>query len=107
MKRARVATCVFAAGLGVLSGCNGLGSFRLLPRNRGACCSEGIPMGAPGDLGQPGPMMGDFAPPPMPPSGATSIPVLPAPNPTTAPSNVPVPRLVPQPETAKPMPYTP
>ncbi len=106
MKRARLATVMLTAGLGLMSGCNGFGHFRLL-KNRGACCTDGVPIDA--GMSTPGPGLGDFAapPPPMPPYGAAPN-LLPAPNPATtgAVPGQPPPRLVPQPD-ARPMPYTP
>jgi hypothetical protein len=114
MKRARLANVVVAAGLGLTAGCSGLSNFSLFHRNGDACCTDGIPLdataGAPG-----GPMMGDFGPGPMPPMMAAppppaATPLLPAPVPApngAAPAPAPLPRLVPQPEQARPMPYTP
>jgi hypothetical protein len=109
MKRAHLAAVALATGLGVLSGCNGLPGFRLLHRNRDACCSDGVPIDTSAGMPMPGPGLGDFGPPPpMPPPGVTGAPLLPAP--TIAPGGTApgqVPRLVPQPEQAQPKPYVP
>jgi hypothetical protein len=109
MKRARLATLALAAGLGLTTGCAGLSSFNIFHRNRDACCTDGMPIDGANGMGA-GPVLGDFGPGAMPPPGAAGAPILPVPNQVPPPATgapAPLPRLVPQPEQARPMPYTP
>jgi hypothetical protein len=103
MLRLRLATLMFAAGLGLVAGCLNfpvLGRFRNRCAPPADCCEVGTPVC--GD----GPMLGDAGAVPVLPGGAgTVIPAPLAPQ-ETAPQLAPVPRLVPQPQ-ASAAPYVP
>jgi hypothetical protein len=113
MMRTRAASLVVAAGLGLTTGCSGWSGFNFFHRNRDACPVEGFPVESMGCATGDGPMMGGIPPGPMMP-GPGALPTGPTPAFPPPPgasgaatSPAPLPRLVPQPDPARPMPYAP
>ena len=120
MLRARIATSLLAAGLGLACGCSNMSNFSLTGRCHRSrpCEAECIEAGSPVCDGPvcDGPMLQDFGPYAMPPAGPmpgmqpgpltplTPQPFAPlAPQPSMPPLS-PAPRLQPQ---AQPLPYVP
>jgi hypothetical protein len=108
MMRARLAAAALAAGIGLAGGCSGLANLNPFHRNAECCPGNGTPLDMGAGMPVEGPSLGDFPGGPVLPPGAIQGP---PPAPVGAPPGgtapVPFPRLVPQPEQAKPMPYSP
>ena len=114
MLRARIATSLLAAGLGLACGCSNMSNFSLTGRCHRSrpCEAECVEAGAPVCDG---PLLEDFGPYGMPPAGMmpgmTPGPLMPqpfaplGPQPSMPPLS-PAPRLQPLPQ-AQPLPYVP